>query len=288
MIIEPFLESISEKCKANGIEGTYIDSNGVLRCTVCNEPRQTVTRFSGQEKTVYCACSCQQKREADAKAQRLEADTQRQNEALKETAIPCREQREITFETAVNPNEKHILIAKWYVENWEEHKRNGTGLVFCGNVGTGKTFAALCIANALVKKGVKVKMTDFSYIINTLTSNTTQDKNAVIESFTTCDLLIVDDMGAEYHSDYTLQYIEQVMNGCYKNNTPFILTTNTSVAEMKQPQNIKYSRIYSRILGKAIPVAVIGNDRRAKQGEELMKKALASIEKYINEKNLKT
>ena len=47
--------------------------------------------------------------------------------------------------------------------------KNGSGLLIWGDVGTGKSFFAGCIANALLEKGVPVLMTNFSRILNTLT-----------------------------------------------------------------------------------------------------------------------
>ena len=39
--------------------------------------------------------------------------------------------------------------AKAYVSNWEKMKEKNCGLIFLGDVGTGKTFAAACIATGV-------------------------------------------------------------------------------------------------------------------------------------------
>ena len=60
--------------------------------------------------------------------------------------------------------------------------KNGSGLLIWGDVGTGKSFFAGCIANALLEKGVPVLMTNFSRILNTLTGMHFEDRNASIKS----------------------------------------------------------------------------------------------------------
>ena len=62
--------------------------------------------------------------------------------------------------------------AKCYVENWQEMKKNGHGLLLWGGVGSGKSYMAACIANALLEQEVRVLMTNFATIINGMFSAT--------------------------------------------------------------------------------------------------------------------
>ena len=43
-----------------------------------------------------------------------------------------------------------IQMAKRYVEQWKKVKAENLGLWLWGDVGTGKSFVAACIANALL------------------------------------------------------------------------------------------------------------------------------------------
>ena len=54
--------------------------------------------------------------------------------------------------------------ARAYVENWKEAYKNNPGLLLFGDVGTGKSFFAGCIANALLDRDVPVLMTNFPTI----------------------------------------------------------------------------------------------------------------------------
>ena len=68
--------------------------------------------------------------------------------------------------TFANDNGQNPLMdkARAYVENWKEAYRNNTGLLLFGDVGTGKSFFAGCIANALLDRDVPVLMTNFPTI----------------------------------------------------------------------------------------------------------------------------
>ena len=76
--------------------------------------------------------------------------------------------------------------------NWEEMKANASGLLIWGDVGTGKSFFAGCIANALLEKSVPVLMTIFSRILNTLTGMHFEGRNQFINSLNRYSLLIID------------------------------------------------------------------------------------------------
>ncbi len=52
--------------------------------------------------------------------------------------------------------------ARFYVESWETMQAENIGYLFWGGVGTGKSYLAGCIANALMEKEIAVCMTNFA------------------------------------------------------------------------------------------------------------------------------
>ena len=58
--------------------------------------------------------------------------------------------------------------ARFYVESWETMQAENIGYLFWGGVGTGKSYLAACIANALMEKEVAVCMTNFATILGCL------------------------------------------------------------------------------------------------------------------------
>ena len=63
------------------------------------------------------------------------------------------------------------------------------------SAGTGKTYAAACVANELLEKGFSVHMTDFSRVINTLW-DLKEGKQKYLDRLNEYDLLIIDDLAA--------------------------------------------------------------------------------------------
>ena len=122
--------------------------------------------------------------------------------------------------TFANDNGQNPLMdkARAYVENWKEAYKNNTGLLLFGDVGTGKSFFAGCIANALLDRDVPVLMTNFPTILNRLTGMFSEDRADFIASFDEYDLLIIDDLGVERSTEYAM---EQMF---------FVLTAATAAA----------------------------------------------------------
>ncbi len=141
--------------------------------------------------------------------------------------------------------------------------KNGSGLLIWGDVGTGKSFFAGCIANALLEKGVPVLMTNFSRILNTLTGMHFEDRNQFINNLNRYSLLIIDDLGIERNSDFALEQVFNVIDSRYRSKKPLIITTNLTLSELNNAADIAHKRIYDRILERCIPVRI--NNRNIRQ-----------------------
>ena len=153
-----------------------------------------------------------------------------------------------------------IRIAEEYVANWEKMKQNHMGYLFWGPVGTGKSYLATSIANALLEQEVTVKMTNFNTIFNDLFA--VEDKTEYIRSLNGYELLIIDDLGVERNSEYALENIFNVIDWRYRSGRPLITTTNLPLVQLKQETKIEKKRIYDRILERCIPVKIDGVSRR--------------------------
>lgn len=142
------------------------------------------------------------------------------------------------------------------------------GYLFWGPVGTGKSYLAACIANALLEKEVTVKMTNFNTILNDLFA--AEDKTEYIKSLNGYELLIIDDLGVERSSEYALENIFSVIDWRYRSGKPLIITTNLPLAQLKQETKIEKKRIYDRILERCIPVKIDGASRREAMANDNM------------------
>lgn len=88
-----------------------------------------------------------------------------------------------------NGNVKQLDQVQRYVANWKKMQEQNIGLLFWGKPGNGKTFAAGCIANALLETEAlhvpSVKMTTFGTILNKLPGLSAQDKEWYLRTLQT-------------------------------------------------------------------------------------------------------
>lgn len=164
-----------------------------------------------------------------------------------------------------------MKVARDYVNKWSDFASKNAGLVLWGDVGTGKTFFAACIANALVEQNVSVKMTNFSTILNDLFAES--DKNKYLDRLNKHSLLIIDDLGIERGTEYALEQVYNVIDTRYKSGKPLIVTTNLTLDELKFPTDIPHKRIYDRVLGMCVPVMFNGMNFRKEEAAAKMEAA---------------
>ena len=136
-----------------------------------------------------------------------------------------------TFETFITneENKKVFIMAKNYADNWEKYKSEGTGLIFIGRYGTGKTHLAFAIANSLLIQGVPVIYETFINLMEKLKesyNNNNLNYYEILKLYCNCDLLIIDDLGKERLSEWVLEKLFQIINARYENMLPIIITTN--------------------------------------------------------------
>ena len=156
--------------------------------------------------------------------------------------------------------------ARKYVQHWSEMRDNNLGLLLWGQPGNGKTFAAACIANALIESGnpfsPTVKMTTFGTILNRLPSLSAADKEYYLNQFLNADLLILDDFGMERQTDYAREQVFNIIDGRYLTKRPLIVTTNLSLNHVKTTTDLAEKRIYDRVLELCVPVFFGGESQR--------------------------
>ena len=161
-----------------------------------------------------------------------------------------------------------------YAESWDAMYRENMGLLLWGKPGSGKTFAAGCIANHLIeregRRSAAVRMTTFGTILNRLPGMPLADKEHYLRGFQTCDLLILDDFGMERRTDYAREQVFHIIDSRYLARRPLIITTNLSLRELKNPVDMMDQRLYDRVLEMCVPVCFDGeSQRRSRAGEKV-------------------
>ena len=275
MDMMPMIEEIAAQAEENALPAMYEDYIGMdelLYCGKCHTRKQhrLMVPMLQREMVVRVPCRCEQEQRAREDAERELREKQEQIRRMKGTCIHDRALLECTFEKD-DGSLPQIRSARKYVETWKERKANNDGLLLWGGVGTGKTFYAACIANALIEQGVSVLMTNFSKILNQLSGLYSAEKNEFIESLMRYSLLIIDDFGIERSTEYALEQVFNIIDERYKTNLPLIVTTNLSLNTLKDPADITHQRIYDRVLAMCIPVSFQGNNHRKADTEKKLK-----------------
>ena len=160
-------------------------------------------------------------------------------------------------------NQKIYNLAGNYVKRFDEMYEKRQGLLFWGMVGTGKSYTAACIANELLDQMIPVVMTSFVKILQNIQGNPDEEER-IMAGLNAAKLLIIDDLGAERSTDYALEKVYNIIDSRYLSGKPLILTTNMTLKDMQESEDIRYRRIYDRIFEMCFPVRFAGRSWREK------------------------
>jgi len=245
--------------------------DGMFFCKSCKTPRQTLIDFEdGRGERLFPQhCECQR---IEYERQEEEENRRKHDEAifrLRCRAIPNPAYRQCTFAADDNKTPRTTQICKEYVAKFDKFSAFGGGLIFWGSVGTGKTFFAMCIANALVDSGLNVYCTSLSEVVKMAQDFDNADRH--FSMLMSKKMIVVDDLGAERGTEFATEKIYEFIDGCNTHSVPLIFTTNYSPDILQKAcedtTDLTYARIYSRILEKCTPIAVLDIKRRKNNAE---------------------
>ena len=251
----------------------YICEDGLNYCSVCKEVVEVLLPENIQKylqmKTHSRQCKCVRERKEKEVRERTEREHIQTVESNTAVCFEEKTMRQWNFQND-NGSNSCMKYAKRYVENWQEMRKNGHGLLLWGGVGSGKSYMAACIANALLEQEVRVLMTNFATIINGMFS--AADKIDYVNAVCGYDLLIIDDLGVESHSEYRMEGLFNVIDRRVRSGKPMIITTNLTMKEMDETQDLNEARIYDRIRAVCQPVQVKGESQRKAGRGKMMDK----------------
>ena len=156
---------------------------------------------------------------------------------------------------------------KAFVSCFDKEKKS---LLFWGAPGLGKTFLSTCIAKDLIQQGYSV-IYETAYhtfsMLEDLKFGKTEDLQQLkfkTDKLYSCDLLILDDLGSEFITQYTTSALFDLINSRLIQGKKTLISTNLSMAELAQ----KYTeRVASRIFGHYQLLQFIGTDIRFERSD---------------------
>lgn len=190
-------------------------------------------------------CSCEKARaywkeydrkEAERKRAEEEAERNRQmreriERLLGQSGIKKRFQQRTfpNFKCDTPGRKKCYDIAKEYADNFPIHRAKGDGLYIEGTNGTGKTHLAAAIALQLIEQGIPVickTSSDLLMDIRRSYDDSSMNEAQILDIYKRVDLLIIDDLGKEQCSDWSMSTLYSILNDRYEDMKPTIVTTN--------------------------------------------------------------
>ena len=141
-----------------------------------------------------------------------------------------------------------------YCENFEAIKKKGLGIVMIGNPGTGKTFYSNCIMNALNTKYL-VYRTSLSALLEEIRESykkrNDEDDGFLLERLSKAELVIFDDLGNEFLSDWGKEKMFMILNFLYENDKSMIINSNLDYTQLEEFLKINGSdKLMDRIKSK--------------------------------------
>lgn len=153
-------------------------------------------------------------------------------------------------------------ILKEYIPNFQEISTN---LLFYGNPGSGKTYLSYCIAKAILDKGFLVVYKTSDELIKNLKDIRFNNDSTLESLLLECDLLIIDDLGAEYLNEFTVTELFNLINKRILSGKKMLISTNLTLPGITK----QYSeRIASRLIGEFKLCKFYSEDIRIKKNLE--------------------
>lgn len=178
-----------------------------------------------------CVEETKKRKEQEEAARRIEKNLQR-------AAIPIRfKTKTIGGYEAAEKGQKEAkeVCARW-LEDIPGNIKNGVCIVFCGRPGTGKTHLACAVANKVLESGFSAVFTSASDIVRSVRATWRGEgsEQSVIRDFSSVDLLIIDEVGAQQGTENENQILFSVLNSRYEAMKPTFVLSNLTPSGLKQ------------------------------------------------------
>ena len=145
-----------------------------------------------------------------------------------------------------------------YAENFG---KNSGSMFFQGGTGLGKTHISLSIANKVAQNGFGVLYNSTQNFLSAVEKEhfgNDKDGDTLI-SLLECDLLILDDLGTEFLTQFTTSVLYNIINTRYINSRPTIISSNLTPRELEERYG---QQLFSRFAGCFDWLVFLGGDIR--------------------------
>lgn len=239
-----------ELLETNGFPADYLDP--VFTCAKC--------RDTGNINNEWCKCLCRKTNELAAAELNLTAPLDKcRFDNFKLDFYP-----ETVDENGVSPRvvmRDNLCFCEGFAESFNG---KGKGILIMGETGLGKTHLSLAIANKLIEKGYCVVYGSVPTFVRRIQDEQFgRAEGDTLSLATSCDLLILDDLGAENSTEWCVSMLYEIINTRQNRQLPMIINTNLDLDELTE----KYQRRLSSRMFSMKLMFVTGNDNRVELSE---------------------
>jgi len=136
----------------------------------------------------------------------------------------------------------------------------GTGLLLLGDPGLGKTALAKSICNDVADHAFVAA----PRLIQILKDVTNKERELIKRRFVNATLLVIDDLGQEYRSEFTDSEIDYLIAERERNDKSIIITSNFTVGDMESVDGYA-KRMIDRLKARCFITELKGESYRQKQ-----------------------
>lgn len=208
-------EQMDKECEKHGTYRSMIFPGGLWSaCPKCEDARILAER------------------EQEALERQKANEEYYRKEAFRKSEIPPRfaEKYLENFVAHTDGAKKALALATAYASEFDEKMKDGTSLILCGGVGTGKTHLAIGIGRRVLEMQKSVLfvsvMNAVRAVKETYNRNSDESETEVLASFIRPSLLILDEVGAQFGSDTEKLILFEIINGRYERMRPTIVVSN--------------------------------------------------------------
>ena len=214
-------------------------------CPHCGRPLKTITiNLFGKEREVTCygSCGCE---ESKLDGSFLEP----RHKAYVRAGIPER-----------------YLGAECDLDGWDGAVESGTSLYIHGPYGPGKTHFASALARKLLDDGLSVFFVNSKHLISEIQGTYNGRPTDVLDRCFDCKVLVLDDLGKEQPTPYSISMLYEIVDTRYANRKPIVATSNFTRGELlgrwAGADAATAESIVSRLCDETETLLMDGPDRR--------------------------
>lgn len=199
----------------------------------------TVGRHTHWSRCPVCVKLEKEKDDADKARFLAEKEQLRIEAKMRRVGIPLRfrDKDFASFMADTDAKEKARATAMEFAQNFDQHAKKGTVLVFSGLPGTGKSHLAIAIAQAVMENRTVFYTSAIDavrMVRDTWRKGSERSELEVLDMFNDLGLLILDEVGVQYGTDAEQITLFDIIDKRYRDMMPTILLTNQNRAGMKE------------------------------------------------------